>query len=359
MEIAFTNFYPLERLTPIILDGFLDKGWNRQYSSVKVGGKNYIYPDNLGCGQNLVPPRLLNENLLPPEVQRVSLDARGLIYVLTSTVYPILYVGISAKNLGEGLFNSGRISHHLRKLFAVHNSSTSHTQGWQSHAINRYADRVSISAKAAAEGPFAVGMSSVGSDLQIAFGYTSEDVWNCEDFEGTVFDYFEKRLKAFHPNLVAMNTGKMQRHTANIIEPKNTIEMIQSFSSSDLTKIEHSLDLKAACDWYGSMKGQNSNIYAIAASLSKVFKTLWDDGWRDTLNDMAEQWQVIDDCAEMILDIALQSSVKPQFFREYIEILKVYKKSTDIHMKDIDGQGKWKLEKVNQLIATANRALEG
>jgi len=356
MEIIFTNFYALERLTPIILDGLINKEWNHQYSSVKVGGKNYIYPDNFGCAQNLISPKLFSEELLPPEIKKVSQDSHGLIYVLTSTVYPILYVGISSKNLGDGLFNSGRISHHLRKLFAVHASSTSHAQGWQSHAIKRYIDRVAISAKTPSDGTFSVGMTSVGSDLQIAFGYTLGGAWNCEEFEGSVFDYFENRLKEFHPNLTVLNAGKMQRHEANIAEPKNTLEMIQSFSANDLTQIDHSLDLKAVLGWYQSAN-QNDDFNAIASSLSKVFKTLWDDGWRDSLSDMAEEWQDLDDCAEMILHIAMQSKVKPQFYKEYIEILEIYKKTTDMHMKDIDGRGQWKLENINQLIASANKAL--
>ena len=71
MEILFTNFYPLERLTPIIVEGALNRNWNKHYSS-NGASSSRVYPDDLGSGQALLAPKLLPQEVLPPEIQEIN-----------------------------------------------------------------------------------------------------------------------------------------------------------------------------------------------------------------------------------------------------------------------------------------------
>lgn len=350
MDLLFTNFYPLEKLIPIIVEGALSCNWNKLYSS-KNALSSRIYPDAFGSGQNLLTPKLFSREILPPEIEVVNQAAHGLIYVLTSIYYPILYVGISSKNLSEGLFSEGRISHHLRKIFAIHNVSTSHTQGWQKPAIRRYEDRVAIENQNTVNIPFSIDMSCVGSDLQIAFGYCNTRQWNAEDYEGTVFDYFESKLKSAHPDLVSMNTKKMNRSKAHISQPGNLDAVVSEFGSLNLSDIDHSLNLKTAAKRYAELKTEDpdSSLYYIA-TVSRVFKTLWEDSWKKCLYEMAQDWEIIDEYAELVFDAAVYSAAKPKFYKEFIGILDVYIKTTHNYMNDFDDKGEWKLERINQLL---------
>ena len=357
MEIRFTDFYPLERLAPLIVDGYLNRKWNKQYLSNKKGASR-IYPDDLGSGQTLLTPKIFPLDLLPMEVQQVNQTTNGLIYVLTSTSYSILYVGISAKNLSDGLFSNGRISHHLRKIFAIHSVSTSHTKGWQIPAIKRYEDRITINNEYKSDASFSTYMSCVGADLQIAFGYSNESNWTPKNYEGTVFDFFESKLKLAHPDLDVMNTKKMNRSNAQISQPSNLAGVLSEFGSLNLSDIDHSLKMQLVAKHYAQLKINDPNASIILiATLSRVFKRLWEESWHSTLYSMAEQWEVIDECAELALDVALHSSAKAAFYSEFIEILDIYSKATYACMHDFDGKGDWKLEKIKQLLQISKRKL--
>jgi len=357
MKILFTDFYPIERLSSLIVDGQLNRKWNKQYLSDKKDTSR-IYPDDLGSGQTLLAPKLFPQDLLPMEVQRVNQNTEGLIYILTSISYPILYVGISTKNLSEGLFSNGRISHHLRKIFAIHSVSTSHTKGWQMPAIKRYEDRITINNEYKSHVSYSTDMSCVGSDLQIAFGYSKENNWNSKDYEGTVFDFFESRLKLVHPDLEVMNTKNMNRSNAQIFQPSNFAEVLSLFGSLNLSDIDHSLKMQLVAKRYAQLKINNPKASIILiATLSRVFKRLWEESWRNTLYSMAEEWEAIDECAELALDVALHSSAKTLFYREFIEILHIYSKATYACTHDFHGKGDWKLKKINQLLEISKRKL--
>jgi hypothetical protein len=357
MEIRFTDFYPLERLAPLIVDGYLNRKWNKQYSSNKTGASR-IYPDDLGSGQTLLAPNLFPQDLLPVEVQQVNKIANGLIYVLTSTYYPILYVGVSANSLSEGLFRNGRMSHHLRKILAVHSVSTSHTQGWQMPAIKRYEDRITIKDEDISHASCSTDLCCVASDLQIAFGYSNEKNWNSKDYEGTAFDFFESELRTVHSDLVVMNTKKMNRSNAQISQPSNLAGVLSEFGSLNLSDIDHSLNMQLVAKRYAQSRINDPNASLILIStISGVFKRLWEDSWRSTLYSMAEEWEAIDEYAELVLDIALHSRAKAAFYKEFIEILDVYSKATHACMHDLDGGGEWKLEKINQLLEISKRKL--
>jgi hypothetical protein len=346
----------MEKLAPLIVYGILNRKWNKRYSS-DMKGTSRIYPDDLGSGLVLLAPKLFPQDLLPIEVQQLNETANGLIYVLTSTSYPILYVGISAKNLSKGLFNEGRISHHLRKIFAIHSVSTSHTKGWQKQAISRYEDRIIIKDEDITHASFSTDMSCVGSDLQISFGYCNDD-WNPEDYEGTVFDYFESRLKLVHSDLLVMNTKKMNRSEALISKPSNLDVVLNKFGALDLSDVDHSLKIQIAAKRYAQLKikDPNASMHFIA-TISKVFKRLWDDSWKETLHLMADNLEVIDDCAELTLDLALHSNAKTRLYKEFIQILDIYVKVTYIHMNDLEEKGEWRLKKINKLLEISKRKL--
>jgi hypothetical protein len=357
MEILFTDFYPMERLAPLIVDGQLNRKWNKQYSSNKKGSSR-IYPDNLGSGQTLLAPKLFPQDLLPVEVQQVNQIANGLIYALASTYYPILYVGVSANNLSEGLFRNGRMSHHLRKILAIHSVSTSHTQGWQMPAIKRYEDRITLKDKDISYASHSTDLCCVASDLQIAFGYSNEKNWNSKDYEGTAFDFFESELRMVHSNLVVMNTKKMNRSDAQICQPSNLAGVLSEFGSLHLSDIDHSLNMQLVAKRYAQLKINDHNASLILiATISGVFKRLWEESWHSTLYSMAEEWEAIDECAELALDIALHSSAKAEFYKEFIEVLDIYSKATYACMHDLDGKSEWKLEKINQLLEISKRKL--
>ena len=357
MEIFFTDFYQIERLAPLIVDGQLNHKWNKQYFSDKKGASR-LYPDDLGSGQTLLAPKLFSQDLLPVEVQQVSQTANGLIYVLTSTYYPILYVGVSASNLREGLFRNGRMSHHLRKILAIHSVSTSHTQGWQMPAIKRYEDRITIKDEDISLASCSTDLCCVASDLQIAFGYSNEKNWNSKDYEGTAFDFFESKLRMAHADLDVMNTKKMNRSNAQIFQPSNLAEVLSEFGSLNLSDIDHSLKLRLVSKRYAQLKINDPNASLILiAALSRVFKRLWVESWHSTLYSMAEEWEVIDECAELALDVALHSSAKSGFYKEFIEILDVYSKATHACMHDLDAKGEWKLVKIKQLLQISKSKL--
>ncbi len=349
MNITFTDFYPLETLTSIIAEGYVNPNWDCHYSTIKVGNQSRTYPDNYGCRQKLLPTRLFNSDVLPAEIQAVNKGGQGLIYILTSLAYPLLYVGISSKNLQAGLFSGGRFSHHLRKIFAIHNGSTSHTLGWQQPAIQRYKDRININSNNES-GLSRAYMSCIGSDLQIAFAHNGLEEWSPREYEGTVFDYFYDRFK-MHPDLIGMNTGKMKRSEVHINAPKNIEEIIKSFGSLNPFQIDHSLDLNSATNRYIELKKQNGEGPKwFLDTLARVIKYLWEDSWRNSLECMVEEWINIDDYAELILTVALRSSIKPRFYKEFSAILVEYSKSTNIYMNDYEGHGDWKLSKIGQLI---------
>lgn len=357
MEILFTNFYPIERLAPLIVDGHLNRKWNKQYSSNKTGASR-IYPDDLGSGQTLLAPNLFPQDLLPVEVQQVNKIANGLIYVLTSTYYPILYVGVSANSLSEGLFKNGRMSHHLRKIFAIHSVSTSHTKGWQMPAIKRYEDRITIKGEEIFHASNSTDMSCAGSDLQITFGYSNESNWTSKDYEGTVFDFFESKLRLAHSDLIVMNSKKMNRNNAQIFQPSNLSEVLSQFGSLNLSDIDHTLKIRRVANRYAQLKFNDPNASLILiTTISRVFERLWEESWHSTLYSMAEEWEVIDECAELALDVALHSSAKAGFYKEFIEILDIYSKATYACMRDLDVKGEWKLEKINQLLEISKRKL--
>ena len=184
LNIRFTNLYPLWALTSVIAKGKFNPDWSGRYEKIKSGKGFQTIPELGGSCQSIMPIKLLEKPHLPSEISTLDDGRKGFIYIFCSTHYPIIYVGITDGDIRTGVFRDGRFMHHLRKTFACHSSSTSHTTGWQSHAFARYRDRRN-SLTAAPHNPENILGSLVGSDLMIAFAPVElpEDPAN---YEGTV-----------------------------------------------------------------------------------------------------------------------------------------------------------------------------
>jgi len=143
---------------------------------------------------------------LPIDVQNLDNPAVcGVVYVIISCEYPILYVGISNKGLRTGVFGAqGRFIHHARKLFAAPGAQTHHPNGWRSHAGTRYDDAVLR------------GQLSF-DDLRIAFAADSSAV----DHEGTVLDIFVPLVAQRLGSTEVLNSGAIRRQPVLIQLPPN------------------------------------------------------------------------------------------------------------------------------------------
>lgn len=203
MSLSFCNFYPLDNIVDIEFKGIATK-WNEQYDLVTIGNSKYTFPENNGIGLKIKKISLKNE--LPKEIEALRLN-QNLIYVITSTKYPILYVGITEKGFINGVFGQGRLSHHIRKFLAIHSVSTNHTNGWRLHAIERY--RASIS----------TGLPTPDlSDIRISIATCEKSP---KEHEGYVLDEFESKLTRKYPNLQILNSAKTRRGPINIKFPQN------------------------------------------------------------------------------------------------------------------------------------------
>jgi len=150
----------------------------------------------------------------------------------------------------------------------------------------------------------------------------------------------------------------MNRSNTQIFQPSNLADVWSQFGSLNLSDIDHSLKMQLVSKRYAQLKINDPNASLILiATLSRVFKRLWEESWHSTLYSMAEEWEAIDECAELALDVALYSSATIGFYKEFIEILDIYSKANHACMNDFDGKGDWKLEKINQLLEISKRKL--
>lgn len=230
--IQFTDFYPLWSLGSVIATKRFNPLWNQAYETIRKGKGSYTYPHQGGCGQKIGSFQLMPRERLPSPIALLDNGQNGIIYVMCSTVYPILYVGITDSRLRTGIFGGGRFSHHMRKLFACHSSSTSHTAGWQTHAVTRYRDRIRIHGDRNDANPN-THATKVGGDLVMAFGTTNEP-WRPGDHEGTVLDAIFKALDFGGLAIEVLNTATISRSEAVVITPANlqqTSGALRSFNA--------------------------------------------------------------------------------------------------------------------------------
>lgn len=213
MEIRFTPCYPLLDIANLSISGDFLPMWDKKYETrySRNGKPSGVHPTLNGSRLKVSKIRSLIEG--KKEIKQLA-EENEIVYLLFSDVYKIFYVGITSKGIQKGIFGSnGRLIHHIRKLIASNNSSTSHTKGWQAHAIDRYEDFV--------ESPSRPTDSDLLSDVWIAFGAGSIG-WQSKDYEGTVVSYFEARLSDLREMpVLKLNTGSTLSQDAQIKEPKN------------------------------------------------------------------------------------------------------------------------------------------
>jgi len=106
-DLNFTDFYPLWRLSDVVATGTFNSHWNGSYDRITLKSKAYWYPQHGGCGQKIPSFKLKPTPALPGPIASIETLGNGVVYVLCSTIYPILYVGITDKGLRKGIFGGG------------------------------------------------------------------------------------------------------------------------------------------------------------------------------------------------------------------------------------------------------------
>jgi hypothetical protein len=359
MDIKLTPLYPLWSMTKVEATGTLNMNWDESYESVKVKRQSYRYPRASGSGQKIQPIKLIARNKLPEPIAALDDGRKGHVYVLLSTTYPILYVGISQGTLRTGVFGAGRLGHHIRKLFACHSAQTSHTHGWPYHAINRYRDRVAAYQAALGAMPKSSNHYStlVGGDLLVAFVETCEK-WDPANYEGTVLDALHKYLISKEIDLQILNTGVVKKNPATVCLPSNIADVsvdLLSFLSMTITqqiKIlrenEVPLDINNFSNYCydGNLVKVNNIIHCISGS----FQKLWDDQWYGRILEMASEWDNIESACLAAINVAqdggfLNNKLKSQLH----EVFRIYESSTRIMLMDGEDGYEWKLKPINEL----------
>lgn len=127
MTATFSRFHPFHELSTASLAGSFTKAWSKDY--------NGNYPAGGGSGLRVKSVHLKPHAELPEDIRLLGdPQIKNFAHILTSTSYPILYVGVNNHSLRSGIFKAGRLGHHVRKLLAVHqNLQTNHTAGWRRH----------------------------------------------------------------------------------------------------------------------------------------------------------------------------------------------------------------------------------
>lgn len=212
--IKFSDFYGIDEIVEVNIQGKFSLDWSGKYQKTHCG---VMQPD---MGSGLTIGNLPLRANLPLPADFSSPDNTGWIYILRSCCYPILYVGISRRNLKTGVFGSGRFRHHVRKLLACRGAGTNHTGGWQEHARRRYYDAKRYQAAAIDEGRF---LRSLWSDLRIAIAHVD----NPQDHENFILcQYFDT-----HGNLYILNKRSSGKTSACVKYPNNEAVMCQQYGN--------------------------------------------------------------------------------------------------------------------------------
>lgn len=214
--IKFTNLYRILDICDIVREGELSRHWDGTYRRFISGNSSVNMPMDGGSQILLKSLPLKPKDQLPKDV-RAALDHQEALYLVTSNRYPIHYVGITSKGIAGVFKGSGRFSHHARKLLAsVVNKGTNHTDGWISHARERYTDLTN----SIDEGRQPTDEELLG-DIFIAFGVSESD-WQSRDHEGMVSDYFGERISHVKSlTSSSLNSTSMSKKPAYIHDPCN------------------------------------------------------------------------------------------------------------------------------------------
>jgi hypothetical protein len=210
--IHFTQLHQLTKIANIKIEGEFNPSWSGKYHRVSRNNNTTIEPV-IASGLIVKKVALNKKEILPNDILDLA-HVSELIYTIVSNKFPILYTGITKGNLQTGVFGPGRLQHHVRKLLAALNSSTSHTQGWHEHANTRH--------KFLTKNINEQDLESALDDVFISFAHIAD----CESFEGTVFQAFKNQFKnqGIHPT--ELNYKKMKSNPSTVELPTNLDDLI-------------------------------------------------------------------------------------------------------------------------------------
>lgn len=233
MKIEFTDFYPINELAQVKISGEFTPNWDGQYVNCASNGKQYKQPST-GSGFNISNIRLFAtedqpENLQSQINQAAANDGNGWVYILRSSQFNILYIGISERSLATGVFGDGRFRHHLRKLLAAKGGATNHTNGWQEHAKERYAGLSALINKSSV-----LDNADLLSDLYVALAH----VQNPKKYEKLVLTECSKTMD--DPMILNRATNGSLNVTVELHLPNNAPngEQAENLETFDLEELE-------------------------------------------------------------------------------------------------------------------------
>lgn len=230
MPLVFSNFYPLDRLVRFHAGGRFSLEWNRSYVRHWSGKSSYMQPDE-GSGISLARLKLVPDAQLPADIQALS-DSTGLMYVLASCAYPILYVGITVKDMRNGMFGaSGRVTHHSRKLLAAAGCATNHTGGWLEHAVARYSAVAEVVHNGFSS---ASDLESLAPHLWGDWRIAIAQVASPARYEGFVLEQFKPLIEQLWGDCASLNTATTQCEPIAIELPPNWRDMAPSASDAPM-----------------------------------------------------------------------------------------------------------------------------
>ncbi len=227
MQLSFSPLQKLVHVCAVEVGGIFNVNWQKTYDAVRQGSQSYIRPSGGGSGLRI--DKLAINNLKngvdyqSRDLSDVIQTQEKLIYLLVSDRYPITYVGITEGGLQNGILNRGRLKHHINKLLAIGSASTSHTAGWQDHALKRFDDNKFRLEVAQSNEVF---LQVVLDDLHIAFGSCDDPNWGPKDHEGYVLSAVFEHLNGYAKQIQILNTGAMSYRPIVINFPNNLANFI-------------------------------------------------------------------------------------------------------------------------------------
>ena len=125
----------------------------------------------------------------------------------------------------NGIFDSGRLIHHARKILAISKggTSTSHTRGWLDHAIERYKNNVAAYGLHLNDEQF---QQDLLSDIYIAIAHQGHDSWAPVKVEGTVLDELDRGMNASTRGIKIMNSASTGRDPVIVRLPRNIMNTL-------------------------------------------------------------------------------------------------------------------------------------
>lgn len=223
MTLFFSNFYKLDAICNVEITGLLDTTWTRSHLAISTVGGSAIKPEGNGSGLAIRPLKLMPGIDVPGHPNAVAdfvsmAHLNNLIYLVVSTRFPIFYVGITRGGLRKGIFDTGRLIHHARKMLAIRESSTSHTGGWLKHAVDRYETNLTRFISRVSDQQF---NQNLLGDVYVAIAHCGNDLWSPASVEEAVLNTVERALNGPYGHMQKMNTAGSGRESIEINLPNN------------------------------------------------------------------------------------------------------------------------------------------